>query len=120
MLPKDMRDTVLRLGHDDIMAGHQGVQKTVCRITEEFWPGVQSDVKHFVRSCDMRQRTVLMGRVDPIPLGKMPAIDLPFQRLAVDIAGPISPVSGRGNRYVLTLVDTTTCYPDAIPLKIIY
>ncbi|KAK8771069.1 hypothetical protein V5799_025687 [Amblyomma americanum] len=120
VLPRDMRENVLRLGHDAIRAGHQGVQRTVSRITEEFfWPGVQSDVKRFVRSCDVCQRTVPKGRVGPVALGKMPAIDLPFQRVAIDIVGPISPVSAKGNRYVFTLVDVATRYPDAIPLSTI-
>lgn len=56
-------------------------------------------------------------RVGKAPLGKMPIVDLPFHRVAIDIVGPISPVSGKGNRYVLMLVDVATRYPDAVALR---
>ena len=44
---------------------------------------------------------------------QMPLIDTPFQRVAVDIIGPITPRSKQGNRYILTLVDFATRYPEA-------
>ena len=37
--------------------------------------------------------------------------------LVVDLVGPISPPSEKGHQYILTLVDYTTRYPKAIPLK---
>ncbi|PIK39424.1 hypothetical protein BSL78_23736 [Apostichopus japonicus] len=47
----------------------------------------------------------------------MPLIDTPFKRVAVDIVGPISPTSKHGNRYILTLVDYATGFPEAVPLR---
>ena len=47
----------------------------------------------------------------------MPLIDTPFKRVAVDIVGPIAPPSEAGHRYILTLVDYATRYPEAVPLK---
>ena len=47
----------------------------------------------------------------------MPLIDTPFKRVAVDLVGPIYPLSESGHRYILTLVDYVTRYPDAVPLK---
>ena len=47
----------------------------------------------------------------------MPLIDEPFKRVAVDLIGPLHPVTDRGNRYILTLVDHATRYPEAIALK---
>ena len=37
--------------------------------------------------------------------------------VAVDIVGPIAPPSETGHRYILTLVDYATRYPEAVPLK---
>jgi len=37
--------------------------------------------------------------------------------VAVDLVGEISPASYRGHRYILTLVDYATRYPEAVPLK---
>ena len=56
------------------------------------------------------------GKVSPVPLEKMPLIETPFERVAVDLVGPIQPVTDRKNRYILTLVDYATRYPEAIPL----
>ena len=35
----------------------------------------------------------------------------------MDLVGPISSASENGNRYILTLVDYATRYPEAVPLK---
>ena len=59
----------------------------------------------------------MKGRVTKTPLGKMPLIDLPFKRVAVDLVGPIAPVTDKGNRYILTMVDYATRYPEATALK---
>ena len=40
----------------------------------------------------------------------------PFKRVAVDLVGPISPVSEKGNWYTLTVVDFATRYPEAVTL----
>ena len=57
------------------------------------------------------------GRSPPAPLQAMPIIEVPFQRVGIDLIGPITPVSGRGNRFALTLVDFATKFPEVVPLK---
>lgn len=47
----------------------------------------------------------------------MPLVDEPFKRVAVDLVGPIQPATDRGNRYILTLVDFASRYPEAVALK---
>ena len=41
----------------------------------------------------------------------------PFQRVAIDLIGPIIPISEKGHRYILRLVDYATRYPEAIASK---
>ena len=65
----------------------------------------------------MCQRTIKKGHVKKVPLGSMPLIDTPFKRVAVDIVGLIAPPSEAGHRYILTLFDYATRYPEAVPLK---
>ena len=43
-------------------------------------------------------------------------IDTPFKRVAVDIVGPIEPRSERKSRYILTMIDYATRYPEAVVL----
>ena len=51
-----------------------------------------------------------------MPLGKLPLIDTPFKRVAVDIVGPIEQRSEKRNRYILTMIDYATRYPEAVAL----
>ena len=78
---------------------------------------MHKDLSGFCRSCDVCQKTVDKGTVARAPLGEMPLIDTPFKRVAVDLVGPITPASERGHRYILTLLDYATRYPEAVPLK---
>lgn len=117
VVPEKYRRDVMRVAHESIMAGHLATKRTVSRVmTEFFWPGITSDVKRFCRSCNICQRTVPKGRHIRAPLGKMPIVDIPFRRVAVDIVGPLVPITDKGNRYVLTLVDYATRYPEAVAL----
>ena len=91
------------------MASHMCTSRTVSSVLSEFyWPGVIADTKRYCRSCDICQMTIPKERIVKAPLGKMPVIDEPFKRVAVDIIGPLDPVTDNGNRYILTLVDYAT------------
>ena len=77
------------------------------------------DETRFCKSCDICQRTIQKGRVTDqakVPLGKMPLIDTPFKRVAVDIVGPIEPRSDKKSWYILTMIDYATRYPEAVAL----
>ena len=76
-----------------------------------------ADVKKFCSSCDLCQKTIPKGRVTKSPLGRMPLIEVPIKRVAVDIIGPMCPKSEDGHRYILTVIDYATRYPEATPLK---
>ena len=49
------------------------------------------------------------------PLVPLPIIGVPFERIAMDIVGPLVKTA-RGHRYILVVVDYATRYPKAIPL----
>ncbi|KAK3746423.1 hypothetical protein QZH41_012761 [Actinostola sp. cb2023] len=127
VIPLLFRDYVMSLAHESLMGGHLGTKKTLDRIRTNFhWPGMSKDVKvhltpvhfnKFCMSCDICQKTIPKGKVPKVPLGEMPIIEEPFYRIAVDLMGPLAPVSERGHRYILTVVDYATRYPEAIPLR---
>ena len=118
MVSKTLRRKVMEVAHKSIFGGHRGIKKTKDRIqTNFYWPGMQGDITSLCRSCDVCQKTTAKGSVTRVPLGDMPLINMPFRRVTVDLVGPISPPSDKGHRYILTLVDYATRYPEAVPLK---
>ena len=120
MVRLQLRPQIMEVAHGSIMGGHLGIKKTTDNIESAFyWQGIQSDITRVCKSCDVCQKTVNKGSVPKVPLQKMPLIDKPFKRVAIDLVGPISPPSEEGHRYILTLVDFATRYPEAVPLKTI-
>ena len=59
---------------------------------------------------------MMVGKVTKVSLGKMPIMDVLFHRVAVDLIGPITPVSDNANRYIMTIVDFATKYNEAVAL----
>ena len=120
MVPLQLPPRIMEVAHGSIMGGHLGIKKTTDKIQSAFyWPGIHGDVTRFCKSCDVCQKTVNKGSVPKVPLQKMPLIDTSFKRVAIDLVGPIRPPSEEGHRYILTLVDFATRYPEAVPLKTI-
>ena len=118
LVPVQLRNRITEIVPGSIMGGHMGVKKTVDKIQNAFyWPGIQGDVIRYCKSCDVCQKTVNKGSVPKVPLEKMPLIDKPFKRVAIDLVKPIGPPSEDGHRYILTLVDFATRYLEAVPLK---
>ena len=119
VLPNSLRESVLEVAHDSILGGHLATKKTYDRVTSNFfWPGAYDDVSRYCQSCAICQRTIPKGRCGKTPLVAMPIIGEPFVRVAIDLVGPL-PMSGRKHRWILTLVDCATRYPEAIPMKVI-
>lgn len=117
-VPQALRQEVMRIAHDTPMGGHLGAKKTRERIWAEFyWPGMCCEIRRYCQSCDRCQRITPRGRTSKVPLVKMPLVDLPFDRVAVDLVGPVTPASDRGNRFILVMVDYATRYPEAVALK---
>jgi len=118
VVPEQLRPSVMVTAHDQLLAGHCGTRRTLARILSKFfWPGVSADVSKYVHTCDICQKTVSRGKVPPVPLASMPLISTPFQKVAIDLVGPLSPPSEEGHRYILTLIDLATRFPEAVPLK---
>ena len=118
MVPKSLRDKVLNIAHCSLLSAHLGIKKTHDKICNDFyWPSINQDVRRFVLSCDICQRTVDKKVTYRAPMGHLPVLDVPYKCICVDIIGPINPMSSRGHRYVLTIIDLSTRYPEAIPLK---
>ena len=118
VLPKQCRKTVLHLAHTIPLAGHIGRDKTTRRIPQWFyWPTVYKDTADYCRSCAEYQKSRDL-RMQRAPLVPLPIIKEPFERIAMDIVGPL-PRSQSGNRFILVICNYATRYPEAVPLRTI-
>lgn len=117
VIPTNRRQIILETAHSSPLAGHMSIRRTRHRIYSEFfWPHVDKEIKAYVKSCPTCQKARPAGRVRKIDLGTMEVVGTPFTKVAVDIVGPLQ-MTDRKNRYILTLVDTATRWPEAIALK---
>lgn len=118
LVPEKCRKAVLQVAHESPVAGHYGHRKTELKVRRDFfWPGVTKDIRLFVQSCDRCQKISVKKSCAKAPLEPMPIITVPFSKVAIDIVGPLTPTSADGHKYIFTLIDFATGYPEAIPLK---
>lgn len=106
----------LKMAHFSPFAGHSGKRKTTHRImTNFFWPGVRRDAAEMCKACGACQKTATR-RTPRYPLVPLPIVEQPFTRIAMDMVGPLPPTS-QGHRFILTICDYSTRYPEAVPLQ---
>ncbi len=116
VLPLECRPTVLHLAHTVPLAGHLGRDKTARRILQRFyWPTLYKDVADYCRHCAECQKAGSRG-IRHAPMIPLPIVGEPFQKIAMDIVGPL-PRSRAGHRYVLVICDYATRYPEAVAMK---
>lgn len=110
----------MELAHATAFAGHLGVNKAKQRFLQQVnWPGFIKSVKSYCKSCDVFQKTTPKGRVTQAFIQDTDTPSRPFQKLAMDIVGPLKITSNKGNRYIVTVVDLCTRWPEATLLKYI-
>ncbi|KAL4008578.1 hypothetical protein ACER0C_002430 [Sarotherodon galilaeus] len=115
-LPQQFRNKVMDLGHSIPWAGHMAFYKTLNRISSHFvWPGMYVEVSEFCRSCEKCPLTSGKGLAQA-QLQALPIIETPFERLGMDIVGPLER-SSTGHRYILVICDYATRFPEAFPFR---
>ena len=112
IVPKSLREEVLRQLHEGPCGGHFGEDKTLHRLRERFyWPGHQKDVINWCRTC-----RDCAARKGPAPKRRAPLTSIkvgsPLQIVAMDFLGPLVE-SEDGNRYILVVGDHFTKYMSA-------
>ncbi|VDI69042.1 Hypothetical predicted protein [Mytilus galloprovincialis] len=122
VISKDKKNSIITLCH--VESGcHLGRNKTVSKISERYyWIGIVKDVTQFLKKCqecqhENKKTTKTCHEMIPVPV--------PYKRiwckLGIDLIGPFlqsdkRPLSSAGYKYVLTIVDYTSKWPEAYPL----
>ena len=116
VLPKKCHSVVLHLAHDVPIAGHLGITKTKDHILQcYYWPVIFQELARYCKSCEVCQKSQLRRPVGA-EMVAMPLVSQPFQRIAMDIVGPL-PRMQRSNWFILMFCDYATQYPEAVALQ---
>ncbi|KAF0287543.1 uncharacterized protein FJT64_014051 [Amphibalanus amphitrite] len=100
VVPAALRERVLRNAHE----GHQGETRTKQRLRAQFWwPRLDKEVRDLLRSCEVCTQHDGHVRQERPPLQPIPLPDGPWQRLMVDVIGPMQ--GPQHERYGIVLCD---------------
>ena len=115
VVPKELREEIMKTHHDDLLAGHVGYYKTLQRINQWYWwPGMANEVDEWVKTCKVCQQH---KRSYQQKVGKMIPIEAerPFEIMGLDILTSL-PTTVRGNKHILVFTDYYTKWPEAFPI----
>jgi transposase InsO family protein len=113
--PRKLRSEFLKIAHGGMTGGHLGRQRTAHAVqSRAYWPTWSSDLDALLRECEPCAR-YHRGNVKRQASMQISLVGEPWERVSVDITGP-HPMSSRGNKYILTLVDHFSKWAEAIPL----
>ena len=94
---------------------HPGRKPTVRLVSQKFvWPGLKKDVRAWVDSCVACQ-CAKVHRHTRAPFEPFTVPERRFDHVNIDLVGPLPP--SHGFTYLLTMVDMTTRWPEAVPLS---
>ena len=118
VLPKSYRNEVLNVAHEKPLGGHFGLRKTRTTILQQFFrPGIWKDIAKFCKDCHVCQ---VIGKpshdAPPASLHPIPVADEAFTRVIINCVGRL-PKTKSGCEYILTIMCSTTRFPEAIPLR---
>jgi hypothetical protein len=112
-VPDSVRRPIFNAVHNLV---HPGIRATRRLISSHFvWPGLATQVAAWCRDCQCCQ----CGKVTSQPSSPPGLIANPTQRfshLHIDLVGPL-PTSRDGYSHLLTVVDRSTRWAEAIPLR---
>ncbi|KAJ0704368.1 putative nucleotidyltransferase, Ribonuclease H [Helianthus annuus] len=112
---EQLQKDIINLCHASSMGGHSGVHATTQRIRGMFkWKGLHKQVRHFIRTCDVCQRTKSENVAYPGLLQPLPVPKHIFSDISMDFIGGLPRVQGKDS--IMVVVDRLTKFGHFIPL----
>ncbi|XP_022819396.1 uncharacterized protein LOC111351609 [Spodoptera litura] len=109
---------ILRENHDIPIAGHLGSNRMLKRIQENFyWKNMRTDIENFVKKCVQCQTNKALRQINRAPMQITSTSTQPFQRISLDIVGPLPEAGPAKLRYILTIQDDLTKFSSAYPIR---
>ena len=115
VVPREMKETVLKACHDLPSSGHQGREGTRSRLKASYyWYTLSQDVQSYVAGCLLCNKNKHTNRKGKYPMIVYQA-GYPLEKVHMDFVGPLPQTPG-GNKFVLVIVDNFTKWCELIPL----
>ena len=112
LVPEILRKSLFLSLHG---VSHPGVRTSRRLLSSRFvWPRLSKDVGLWSRACLRSQQS----KVQTLVKSSVPRIPVPgrrFSHVHLDIVGPLP--SSQGYSYILTMINRTLRWPEAIPLS---
>ena len=105
---------VLRLVHDEVIAGHPGKERTLSAARKSYyWPTMRVDIDAYVAGCvKCAQHKGTVSK--PAPILEYPPPERPWDVVAIDLLQ--LPASRQGSKYLLVCVDHFSRYVVLAPV----
>jgi len=114
VVPVKLKTSVLQGLHDDKVAGHMGIRRTMNRVRQRYyWSGYNQDVVQWCKKCTVCQART-SGKAAKASLQKL-RTGARLQRSSLDILGPL-PRTDSGSRYILLITDYFSKWVEAVAL----
>ena len=109
VLTSDFIPLALRIVHDCLLSGHQGIPNTLERAKRNlFWSKMEKEITEYVRKCDLCMRFKMHKHTYP-PARQWPIAQEKLYRIHLDLVGPL-PKSADGKRYIAVISDQLMRY----------
>ena len=113
-----LRDEIMRINHDDPHASHFGAGKTLELLRRHyFWENMTPQVKAYVKTCGVCQRTRVHRHRPYGELASLPQPKGPWQEISMDFITDLPPSAGEGTVFdsIFVVVDRYTKMSLYIP-----
>ena len=113
VVPEVLQEPLLMLAHN--YSGHNGFRRTYNAMKRQYyWPGMRKDILKHCKRC--HQCSLQNQGTGEIGFDHFEVPSLPMEFICMDLVGPISPQTSKGNRYMLTVIDMMTGYTIAVAI----
>ena len=113
-VPEVLRDPLLVLAHNQ--NGYYGGRRMYMALKKMYyWPGMKSEIFKHCKTCKECMLQNQANTSTEFKHFKVP--EVPMQLICMDLVGPISLVTSRGNCFILKCIDMLTGFTIAVPIK---